>query len=276
MSFFTDVDTFGIVERHIQEVLALEEKAAKKLLVRYRLIRSELRDRLDVLSGDTFTAQQLRGVLVQIEGAIIAMRSSLKDGMNEAAIEAGTKGVQDLLSEIRRFDKEFAGAVVPIDLPIEAITEETKTFLFNRYATSIDAYSEDLRQLMSIKLTNLIIEKRPYSEVIRKINRFFIGEEWKINRIARTELHNIYNISKLKSMEKTKEEFIPDLKKALFHPMDARTGEDSEELARLNLAVPLDKPFKFRFKGQERVFMAPPDRPNDRAILVPFRDEWNT
>lgn len=274
MPFFEDVDAIGIVERHIDKVLKLEESEAKNLLRRYRTIRQRLRDRLDTFSDDQFTAQQLRGVLVQVEAAIQAMREELKTGMSEAAKRSALEGVRDLVAEIEEFSKKFEGAVIPIRLPESVISADTSDFLFNRYQASIEAYSEDLRQLMARELTDLSIMERPFSEMVQKVSRFFIGEEWKINRIARTELHNVYNIGKLNGMRESKDQ-IPDLQKGLIHPLDHRTGEDSVQAAKEDLVAEIDKPFKFTWKGETRVFMAPPDRPNDRAILVPYRESWD-
>ena len=67
---------------------------------------------------------------------------------------------------------------------------------------------------------------------------------------------------------------IPDLKKTLYHPMDKRTGEDSKWLNKNNLIIPVDEPFKYTWNGQVREYMAPPDRPNDRSILIPYRESW--
>ena len=68
-----------------------------------------------------------------------------------------------------------------------------------------------------------------------------------------------------------------------MHPIDNRTGDDSVQLASQNPVVDNDEPFRFTFRRatkngiveEKRVFMFPPDRPNDRAILVPFRESWD-
>ena len=56
--------------------------------------------------------------------------------------------------------------------------------------------------------------------------------------------------------------------------MDKRTGEDSKILARNNPIVPIDEPFVENSTGKELVYMHPPNRPNDRAIMIPYRDSW--
>lgn len=277
MPFFTDVD--DSVQQTIESVTALEEKSARKLLTRFQSIRKDLRDRLDVMivlgQDETFTGQQQAAVLVQVDAAIAAINGSLKIGMGDAAEESAFRGARDLIREVRLFSKQFEGVATPLNIDAAVVALDTKNFLINQYETSINSYSEDLRAQITRNLGELSLQKLPFDTMIKKMSKFFIGEEWKLRRVARTELHNVYNKGKLNAMTRTKEEFIPDLMKALIHALDTRTGDDSKLLRKLDLKVPIDKPFIFNFRGKKRVFMSPPDRPNDRSILVPYRKEWD-
>lgn len=275
MSFFDEVDSLGIVEQHIKEVLKLEDDEANKLLKRYREVRTELSDRLDRVPTDTFTAQQLRGVLAQVDGAIFAMTSSLQTGIKDSAFKSAMKGIEHQIKEIKVFSDKFLGAVVPINLNAQLIAQDTNNFLINRYDASLKAYGEDLRGSITQVLSNEALIQSPYATVIRKLRLFFSGEEWKLHRIARTELHNVYNLGKMDGMAEVKDQVLPDLMKTLIHPMDNRTGADSMYAAKLDLIAPIDEPFKYRWQGKWRIYMAPPDRPNDRSILVPYRQVWD-
>jgi hypothetical protein len=64
------------------------------------------------------------------------------------------------------------------------------------------------------------------------------------------------------------------LLKTLMHPMDQRTGDDSKKLAQEHPAIPISEEFVFTWKNATRRFMTPPDRPNDRAVMIPYRAEW--
>lgn len=273
--FFAEVDALGIVEQHTKQVLALEDEKARKLLKRYKEVRQELRDRLDTMPGDKFSAQQLRGVLTQVEAAIEAMQVALLTGMRDVALESAMMGVEHQLEEIRVFDREFTGAVAPINIDVQLVASDSNNFLLNRYESSLDAYGQDLINSLTTTLSTEALAQSSFSSVVHRLGRFFQGEEWKLFRIARTELHNVYNIAKMNGMLGVRDDVLPDLMKTLIHPMDSRTGEDSKILARKNPIIPIDEPFKYTFKGKTRIFMAPPDRPNDRAILVPYRQAWD-
>ncbi len=276
-SFFDKVDLLGIAEEHIQKIRKLEEKDSAALLREYKAVRRELRDRLEVMGGkETFTSAKLRSVLVQVELALEAQGKTIRDGIKDAGRKAATNGIEDLLKEISLFDEEFTGAVTPINLNVALAASDAANFLFNQYDTSVDAYTAEQHARIAQQLTQSVIAGDSYHEVVSKLGKYGIGEEWKVERLARTELHNIYNVGKLKGMEETKKEDLPDLMKAIIHPLDNRTADDSKHLAKLNPIVEIDEPFEYTWNGKKRVFMAPPDRPNDRGILIPYRKAWGS
>lgn len=272
--FFGSPTIQDVAQVHIAEVRKLEEQEAIRILKRYREIRQELRDRLDTLPPGTFKAQQMRSVLVQIELAINEIVKSLKEGIGGGAQTMAEEGINHLIEEIQKWNKKFTGAIIPINLDAVRVATDTRNFLFNRYDSSLEAYGSQLTAVFASEITNAVIEQLPTADLVQRLAQKTMEEEWKLLRLVRTELHNIYNIGKLDGMRELKEEDIPDLKKALMHPMDHRTGEDSKKLAVLNPIIPIDEPFEYEWQGEIRRFMAPPDRPNDRAILVPFREGW--
>lgn len=277
MSFFDEVDSTGIVEDHIQQVLGLEDNQAKSILEQYQEVRKDLVDRLSRAPRGSFTAQHLRGTLAQVQGAIIAMNKHLGGSMIQGAYQSAMAGIQNLVTEMKSFDEMFTGAVTPINLNAALLAHDTANFLVTKYKTNLDAYGTDLYRQISNGLFSATIGETSYNEVVGRVGSFFNAEEWKLHRIIRTELHGIYNRGKNNGMQKlVDDDTIEDLQKTLMHPMDARTGKDSKYVARLALVVDVDQPFEYEWDGKLRSFMVPPDRPNDRAILVPYRPSWGS
>jgi hypothetical protein len=272
--FFDEVDSTGVVEDHIQRVLKLEHSQAETILGNFQEIQNELTNKLSRVRSSSFTAQHLRGVLAQVQGSIEALTKSLGGEMADGAFTAAMAGIENLLTEIKAFDSEFLGAVTPINLNAAILAKDSANFLVTRYGTNLDKYGNDLYTQISNGLFAATIGESSYSQVIGSIGQFFSAEEWKLHRVVRTELHNIYNYGKLQGMRDLQDDELPDLMKTLMHPMDQRTGLDSKYAASLALAVPVDAPFEYEWNGVLRQFLAPPDRPNDRAILVPYRKEW--
>lgn len=272
--FFDDVDALGVVETHIQRVRRLEEAQARDMLKAYGEVRRDLRDRLDRLPPGTFTAQHLRGTLAQVEAGLREMHKRLGDQLEGGALELSLHGLNDLMGEIRVFDKEFTGAVTPINLNAGLIARDVSQLLVTKYKTNLDDYGSDLLARISNGLFAATTGELNAGEVARRVGLTFQAEEWKLTRIVRTELHGIYNTGKLRGMGEIQKEDLPDLQKTLMHPMDGRTGKDSVYVATLGLVVDLDKPFKYEWDKKEREYMAPPDRPNDRSVMVPYRSAW--
>ena len=277
-AFFEDSTVVELIQSHIERVSNLEEQQQRKLIRVFKRVRQDLQDRLLTIPEGTFTEQQMQVTLVQVTAAIEAIKRDLKTGMVDASEILGLQGVKDLVREVTKFEKKFTGSIQPININAAIVATRAQTFLVNKYQASLDAYGEGLRAQITGEIAQSMITRdttqRTVSQLVGSVGKFFIGEEWKLNRIVRTELHNIYNFTKMMSMGDAKDQGLPDLKKSLMHPMDDRTGEDSKKLAKENPIVDIDEPFRFKFKGTERVFLFPPDRSNDRAILVPYRAEW--
>lgn len=276
--FFADQEVADLAQDHIDKISNYSEKKAQEITKAYRRVRQDLRDRLDALDSrgkdDTFTAQKTRGALLQVESALATMTKNLNSDLNAASLDVAGMGIENLVREIEKWNEHFTGALIPINIDAVAVATDTSNFLFNQREASLEAYSAAIRSKMAYAITDAAIAEVTMSELNANIGKFFLGEEWVIQRLVRTELHNIYNRGKINGMFDIREKSIPDLQKTLFHPMDKRTGKDSKRLAANNPIVDLDKPFIENSTGKTLEYMAPPNRPNDRAILIPFRTAW--
>lgn len=275
MGFFDDPSVTELAQRHSSEILGFEESDSKRLITAYRRVRGELRDRLDHLPTGSFTAQRVRGIMVQVDAALKAMTGNLLDDMASAAGTAQEMGIDHIITEIEKWDKVFTGAISPIDAGAVKVAAKTKNLLVNQYESSMESYSSALRGRIANGLLDATIQQSTMGEVVQNLSKTFLGEEWKLERIVRTELHNVYNRSKLDGMQDVQESDLPDLMKTLYHHFDSRTGKDTIRLAQNNPIVPIDEPFVESSTGKTLTYMAPPNRPNDRAILIPYRKAWN-
>jgi hypothetical protein len=276
--FFESSDVQDIVQGHISQVLKLEDDEAKRVLRSYKRVRQELRDRLDLLPRGSFTAQRMAGTLAQIDAAIAQMSQNLLQDMSPAVQQSAEMGYDHLISEIQDFEQQFTGAVIPVNLDVVIAATETRNFLFNRYESSIQNYSSFVRARMARALSDAVIAQDSTGDVVSDLGKVLQGEEWKLQQIVRTELHNVYNIGKIRGMGELwgeGEGDIPDLKKTLFQPLDSRTGDDSKYTLKIDMVKPINEPFAYTWNGKKRIFMAPPDRPNDRQILIPYREAWS-
>ena len=274
MDFLQSTSVEELSQNHIEQLLKLEDQEALRVLKSYKQVRQDLRDRLQTTGEGTFTAQQMRGALFQIDQALTAMANKLRDDMKSSSENMAGIGAEDLLREINIWNTHFNGSIGPINLDVALVASDTSNLLFNKYTSSLSSYTEALRAQFALELSNAAIGGLPTSQVVSRVSGNFQAEEWKLQRLVRTEMHNIYNVGKLGGMQELVDTDIPKLKKTLFHPMDKRTGKDSIRLNKNNPIVNVDEEFVETSTGSTKRYMAPPNRPNDRAILIPYHPSW--
>jgi hypothetical protein len=111
-------------------------------------------------------------------------------------------------------------------------------------------------------------------DVVSDVTATFGRERWRAERIVRTELSYAHNFSQYKGQQELRDSGGPTHKK-LVETFDDRTGKDSKILHGQIRAV--DEPFIYvpppGVKGYPP-FLMPPGRPNDRAVVVPWRLDW--
>ena len=114
-AFFKDTTVVDLVQRSIEEVDALEAKEQRKLLRTFKNVRQELQDRLLVIPEGTFTEQQLNITLVQVQAGIEAIKRDLKGELENSSEVLASKGIQDLMKQIRRMSRKFEGTEQPLN-----------------------------------------------------------------------------------------------------------------------------------------------------------------
>lgn len=273
--FFDDIDGNSVLERNVSRLEGLELLEIRKLIKAFKQAREEIRNQLLITPDNTFTEAKLKIALENIDRNLRILNQKLNPLLKFSFDAITEQSFEDSAKEVNSFEKIFTG--VSNVVPIGAIVESTdpENFLFNQYQSSIETYSMNLRQEFQRVLGQSLIQNKTWTQAVNDMDGVFNASEYILARIVRTELHNIYNVSKLGGFTTIKNNYLPDLKKTMYHPMDSRTGDDSILMARTEMIVDLDKPFVFKYKGKTQTFMAPPNRPNDRAILIPYRNGYD-
>lgn len=268
--------TTSLLERHAAKVEGLELGQIKRLIKIYRVARNSIMSQLLSIPSDTFTEAKLGTALERINISLTLLERAVR-GETEFGFDImSDQGIEDSVKEINKFEKHFNG--INQAVPFQQILDSTDpaNILLNKYDSSIAAYNESLRNGIQGFLTQSLVQNKPWTQTVNEMGMQLNLQEWKLARIVRTELHNIYNVSKNNGLLEIRDQYLPDLKKTLYHPMDSRTGEDSKQMAKQNKVVDIDKPFVFIVDGKKQTFYTPPNRPNDRAILIPYRESYET
>jgi len=258
--------------RRLLGMEVLESERFKKI---YASAMKSLNLQISTMSGEgTMDEARLRLLRAQLEAAFKGIEKRNLKEMREAARMMLRQASEDAEVEVNQFEKYFLGVHQRIPWRAIKISLKKNTFLINNFASSLESYDASVRAQMEKSLSESLIKRNSYRQAKLDL-QLQLGQiqEWKLGRIVRTELHNLYGMSKTMALGETKDAYLPDLKKALFHPMDSRTGDDSKKADDMNLVAEIDEPFRYTWKGEERVFMTS-DRPQDRAIIIPYRARW--
>ena len=275
VEFFEALDETKVVERNIRRIVSMELDQVRRFQKIYKAVLNDLNRKIQQYRGSqTFTEAQASVLRVELEqlkkslerASIPLMGDLLEDNTEQAAT--------DTEKEINAFERKFLG--IRQRLPFEAIriSMDRGTYLINNLAASLEKYNDGIRQEMERIISEGILGRKTYQGIRNEMGLALPQfEGWKLARIVRTESHSIYNASKMLALRETKEAYLPDLKKTRITPLDGRTGEDSLHEKNLNLVVEVDEPFVYNWKGERREFYTI-DRPNDRGIVVPYREAW--
>lgn len=268
----TELTADRFFQQEIRTVAGVELEQARVMHNYYVGARKRIVQQLVFWSGtDRFTEARLEQTLEIIDNVLFDLESYLNQEVRTGSEMLLRESQDHVYRDLEKIEKKFGGlSEIPIR-PSALVVTEADNFLINQYSSSMKRYNQELRGRIQRELGEMVIARSTAHQATRAVEGVMNQDLWKVSRIVRTELHNIYSKGKLIKMQNVKDEHIPDLKKGLIHPIDHRTAEDSLKLADLNPIVDLNEPFRYSYKGKVREFMTPPDRPNDRAVIVPIR-----
>lgn len=262
------------------------KKKLKKHLARAQRELNQRLKQAEGLSGpgkDSFTAAQLRVTLGQVEDVMRQLNPKVRDVVTDQAAVAADKSAKNLLTYMGRAERKFIGigSALPLDKiavldaahmgaeasvlrRLTATRDKRGLTVMQRYGVStIQAFEEELQQAF--------VQKKPWADVRSSIvteSPFLQGKpaSW-AERIVRTETMAAYNRAGTESI-KAANATLGDMVRILSATFDDRTGWDSYQVHG-QIRRP-DEPFEWM--GFQ--YMDPPNRPNDREVVVPHRKAW--
>lgn len=233
----------------------------------------------------SFTAAQLRATLAQVRDvlratALPAMRDEILD-VGKMAAESAT---QNTIDYVRAADQAFTGLARPLAIDQAALFDRavagTEASILRRIGSNPDdprqpgvlqRYGMNTVGAFEDVLQQRLLAQAPWSDVRNQLiaeSPFLQGQPmyW-AERIVRTESMGASNRASGESITALGEE-VDDMVKVNSATFDGRTSADSYavhgQIRRTTEA----------FDSWFGSFMHPPDRPNDRSVVVPHRLAW--
>ena len=242
----------------------------------------------------SFTQVQLRASLKQVTLVLGQLQPKMKGLILDVGEQAASRSAQNSLTYLQTADKMFRGTgEAPMAIReasyFDAATQGARSSILARIASSgepvknaddtphraklgvLDRYGlETIDHFEKVFRIGMIAKKsaREMRDDITEQSDFLRGAPayW-ATRIVRTECASSYNRAGYEAIRETNEQ-LGDMLKVQSAVFDDRTASDSYS-THGQIRLP-EEPFETWYGEMQH----PPDRPNDRGIVVPHRKSW--
>lgn len=269
-------------------------RTRKLLETAARDLQKRINARVRAKTGETFTIAQLRTTLVQVRETIRELNGGLQENILDAGHQAAENAVEHTVEYLRRADAAFRGVgEQPLALREAAMFEESiqgaRSSILHRLASSgepvenadeephparigiLQRYGEQTVHHFERTLQRGLIARKTWGQMAEDITEDspFLKQApafWAA-RIVRTEVMGAYNRSSWESIREADQQ-LEDMTKILSATFDERTAADSYAVHG-QIRHPEEA-----FESWFGLYQHPPNRPNDREIVVPHRMSW--
>jgi hypothetical protein len=238
---------------------------------------AQLEKDLNTTRRGSWSAANSAATLVQLAQAVKELSTSQMAALRRALPDVAARAQDSTAKWMQLLDESFTGSTVPLRWDSVAWLEDyRKPLLRSRlriYRKSFARYGSEAVSAIEDQLAQRVLVGTPWTDaredVMSIVREQVLDKQWMVDRIVRTETAAIYNSTTMAALHAEDEPDDPMLKK-LVATFDAVTGQDSALLH--GQTRRLSEPFVDITTGRE--YMAPPNRPNDREIVVGWRRSW--
>lgn len=241
-----------------------------------------------------FSVHQAQSMLAQARVGLARLSAHLGTAMGEQTAKTQAASARALIVDMKRMEKAASGSVV--QLPIEqaarfaGVVDMRRTSLLKLSRTSMAKYGSSVVGKMEQAIGMSLLNGETGYKAITRVTEVMNGEWWRGERIVRTETAWAYNATQMdaigdaaKSLPNLMMRWVEYVSDVTLQKLDVRVGDDSVamhgQLARPGtfFTMPLFPPrsgltISPTLAGQSWQF--PPNRPNDRACVQPWRPGW--
>src|ERR1700677_2341283 len=291
-----EADPIEVLRRARQAVSEVASRSSGRAILRLLAdaeddLEKRLKRRKELVPfGDgSFTSHQMRVTLAQIRDVTASLVRQMGPEIADDAVDAAGEASDHVAEFLRASERKFNGiaSTLPIDdaAMASSAVAGTRASVLRRLMVEhpdgkgggiLQRYGFSVVEGFERQLAVAVATKKPFDEVrdaLVEQSPFLQGapRSW-ADRIARTETHFAYNKGAHEAM-KAAEPDVGAMFRILVATFDDITGPDSVcvhgEVRRMN------EPFEYvDYEGKHEEFMIPPNRPNDREIVVAHAARW--
>lgn len=270
----------------------IDKGGVRRLKKLYEQAQADFERKLSMRFGanaQTFTTAQMRMFQALVRQGQLQIAHSLGDALAAVTEETKADALHGAIADFKKLERKFSG--IATSLPVEEAARfqgvlGKNTSLIRRHSSQLmgKAAVKTLRKLEQ-ELALSLITGETVGDAIDRVQKV-TGKQWyQAERIVRTEQAWAFNATHADAIAESAKE-LPDMMMRWVElvddrtgrPLDDRVGKDSIAMHG-QVAAPGDM-FKMppgadvhaSLKGKS--WDHPPNRPNDRATLQPWRPHW--
>lgn len=280
-------------ESHVKRLQSLiNQTSVSKLRRLYQAAQADLERKITRAIGrasSPFTILQYKALLAQVRRGQIEIARAMGTAMSKQTVLIQQAALNQIVLDVRRMEKKTSGAVV--QLPIEeaarftGVIDKRKTSLLRLNKSSMANYGSTVVKKMEQQLSMALVTGESNGDAVQRVMETADVEWWRAERIVRTEQAWAYNATQLDAVTENTSA-LPDMRlrwtelvdDLTGRPLDDRVAKDS--IAMHGQVARPGQPFRMPFDPsvpeglRGKSWTHPPNRPNDRAVLQPWRPSW--
>lgn len=252
-----------------RQIVALDETMPRhraRLMAISREVVALLERQMKRLAPGKYTTQQTRVVLAQARAIVEVLGAEFGKRVGSEVQSAGTVaariGRDGLVEQIRAWASSFPGAFSHV-VPIDAAAEVLDTGLLEYYRVSRETYGMEAISKMRGVLARGALSGQTIAQTWEQLAPAIGLPDWKAERIVRTEQSFALHRQQSRDFREMFGDRASEWRKELVATLDGRTGADSVFVNHQTRKI--DEPFE---DNLGHVYQHPPNRPNDREVVV--------
>jgi GNAT superfamily N-acetyltransferase len=268
-----------------------------------RVLEDILRDlthQLERVPADSYNMTILTALRGQVQAAMVRFVAAGGDALGTAAGEAMTQAARESFATLARLETQFTGAAITLPLReigrLRGLESGRRPSVLRHYRRSMSRYGAAVVMSAERDIATGLALGEGQSKIIDRVQGSIDGEWYQAERIVRTELSGAYNTTHREAIEIESEAFADEggvWAQWSEHcdddgvPRDNRVAVDSiamhGQVVRSGqlFVMPPTAPHPDAKGNTEvpaslvgRTWSAPPNRPNDRSVVAPWRPHW--
>ncbi len=250
-----------------------QKRALRLTLEKLRQVKREM----EALPLGTWGQTERFAVTRRLQAAVSQLSRGQVDLLQLGLADTARVSAKETAAWLSALDQRYMG--VNRQLRFDTLTwidtqaEQLSKVRLQTYAKSFNRYGATTVRAIEDEIAKTILVGEPWTKVkprVVAITADVVGDrQWMVDRILKTETSTAYNSMQLNALLEEDNDEDPMLKR-LVATFDNRTGRDSVALHGQTRKV--QEPFYDAYFGVS--YQSPPNRPNDREIVVGWRASY--